>query len=291
MSDQMPSNTLSLGFSPCPNDTFLFDALIHQKINTEGLLFEHVLEDVESLNRKAFDSVLDITKLSFFAYGFLSNEYQLLDAGAALGYGVGPLLISKKKFSDPKVEIKSVAIPGKYTTANFLFSLFFPDLKIKNEMHFSLIEDAVLKGQVDAGVIIHENRFTYADKGLHQIVDLGSKWEEITSSPIPLGGIAVRRSLSQDLKLKINSLVQKSVEYAIANPLSSGAFVKSHAQEMHPEVIMQHIGLYVNNSSIDIGNKGRDSIYMLYEKAKALNLINTLKEPIFLEAKEIQKQY
>ncbi|HNQ61329.1 MAG TPA: 1,4-dihydroxy-6-naphthoate synthase [Bacteroidia bacterium] len=287
----MPSNTLSLGFSPCPNDTFLFDALIHQKINTEGLLFEHVLEDVESLNRKAFDSVLDITKLSFFAYGFLSNEYQLLDAGAALGYGVGPLLISKKKFSDPKVEIKSVAIPGKYTTANFLFSLFFPDLKIKNEMHFSLIEDAVLKGQVDAGVIIHENRFTYADKGLHQIVDLGSKWEEITSSPIPLGGIAVRRSLSQDLKLKINSLVQKSVEYAIANPLSSGAFVKSHAQEMHPEVIMQHIGLYVNNSSIDIGNKGRDSIYMLYEKAKALNLINTLKEPIFLEAKEIQKQY
>ena len=158
-------------------------------------------------------------------------------------------------------------------------------------MHFSLIEDAVLKGQVDAGVIIHENRFTYADKGLHQIVDLGSKWEEITSSPIPLGGIAVRRSLSQDLKLKINSLVQKSVEYAIANPLSSGAFVKSHAQEMHPEVIMQHIGLYVNNSSIDIGNKGRDSIYMLYEKAKALNLINTLKEPIFLEAKEIQKQY
>ncbi|HNS13058.1 MAG TPA: 1,4-dihydroxy-6-naphthoate synthase [Bacteroidia bacterium] len=291
MSDQMHSNTLSLGFSPCPNDTFLFDALIHQKINTEGLLFEHVLEDVESLNRKAFDSVLDITKLSFFAYGFLSNEYQLLDAGAALGYGVGPLLISKKKFSDPKVEIKSVAIPGKYTTANFLFSLFFPDLKIKNEMHFSLIEDAVLKGQVDAGVIIHENRFTYADKGLHQIVDLGSKWEEITSSPIPLGGIAVRRSLSQDLKLKINSLVQKSVEYAIANPLSSGAFVKSHAQEMHPEVIMQHIGLYVNNSSIDIGNKGRDSIYMLYEKAKALNLINTLKEPIFLEAKEIQKQY
>jgi len=287
----MHSNTLSLGFSPCPNDTFLFDALIHQKINTEGLLFEHVLEDVESLNRKAFDSVLDITKLSFFAYGFLSNEYQLLDAGAALGYGVGPLLISKKKFSDPKVEIKSVAIPGKYTTANFLFSLFFPDLKIKNEMHFSLIEDAVLKGQVDAGVIIHENRFTYADKGLHQIVDLGSKWEEITSSPIPLGGIAVRRSLSQDLKLKINSLVQKSVEYAIANPLSSGAFVKSHAQEMHPEVIMQHIGLYVNNSSIDIGNKGRDSIYMLYEKAKALNLINTLKEPIFLEAKEIQKQY
>jgi len=286
----MDPTTLSIGFSPCPNDTFLFDALIHHKIDTEGLKFEPVLEDVESLNCKAFEAVLDITKLSFYAYGFVSNEYQLLDSGAALGYGVGPLLISRKKFNDPLNEIKSVAIPGKYTTANFLFSLYFPEPVSKHEMHFSKIEDAVLSGEVDAGVIIHENRFTYASKGLNKIIDLGTKWEEVTASPIPLGGIAVRRSLSQDLKLKLNSLVKKSVEYAIADPQSSVHFVKSNAQEMDPAVVKKHIDLYVNESSIDIGNKGRDAIYRLYQKAEQMNLIKTLKEPIFLKAKEMQSQ-
>lgn len=285
----MKNNTpLSIGFSPCPNDTFIFDALIHYKIDTEGISFKPELADVESLNRRAFSAELDITKLSFFAYAFLSSEYQLLDSGAALGRGVGPLLISKKKFINPGKEIKTVAIPGKHTTANFLFSLFYPHIKIKQEMVFSEIEDAVLSGQVDAGVIIHENRFTYEDKGLCKITDLGSQWESETGKSIPLGGIAIRRALDNKLKIKVNTLLKQSVEFAMANTDASKQYVKSHSQELDDDVIQKHINLYVNDSSIDLGKNGRDAVLTLYEKAQSMSLIGSLTEPIFLKTKELQ---
>ncbi len=277
---------LSIGFSPCPNDTFLFDALVHQKIDTEAISFKPVIDDVESLNRKAFLAQLDITKLSFFAYAFLSDHYQLLDSGAALGKGVGPLLISKKEFKNPEDEIRSVAIPGKYTTANFLFSLFYPHIKVKKEMVFSKIENAVLSGEVDAGVIIHENRFTYQQKGLFKIADLGTLWESSTGQAIPLGGIAIRRTLDEDLKLKVNSLLRKSVEYARSHPLAVMGYVKEHAQELDEEVIQKHIQLYVNDYSLDLGTQGREAISTLYRKGFELGLINKLTEPVFLTRAE-----
>jgi 1,4-dihydroxy-6-naphthoate synthase len=290
-------HTLSLGFSPCPNDCFIFDALIHNKIDTEGLTFELVMEDVEALNQKAFRGDLDITKLSYHAFAHLTKMYQLLDAGSALGNNCGPLLITngnpetvlfrlkKKNLQSPILNPNSqirIAIPGKYTTANFLLSLAFPDAKNKVEMLFSDIEDAVLTGKVDAGLIIHENRFTFEQKGLKKIIDLGEFWETLTQMPIPLGGIVIKRSFSGELKQKVNRVLRKSVEYAFANPKSSSTFVKKHAQEMSEEVIYKHIDLYVNKYSVDLGTDGRKAVQLLFDKAQQLNVITKIEEKIFL---------
>ncbi len=271
---------LTLGFSPCPNDCFIFDAMIHGKIDTEGLEFEVVMEDVEALNKHAFKSELDITKLSFHAYAYLTKLYQLLDAGSALGKGCGPLLVASSKL---KVESSTrIAIPGKYTTANFLLSLAYPNATSKVELSFSDIEEAVLSGKVDAGLIIHENRFTYEQKGLVKIIDLGEYWENLTKSPIPLGGIVIKRSLPDELKNKLNRILRKSVEYAFANPESSLSFVKANAQEMSEEVMKKHIALYVNNYSIDLGTEGKRAIKQLFDKAQEVGVINKIEEEFFL---------
>ena len=217
--------------------------MIHGKIDTEGLEFEVVMEDVEALNKKAFKGELDITKLSYHAYAYLTKQYQLLDAGSALGNNCGPILVSSSKFKVESLNNSIIAIPGKYTTANFLLSLAFPNAKNKIELLFSDIEDAVLTGEFDAGLIIHENRFTYEQKGLKKIIDLGEYWEKIANAPIPLGGIVVKRNFPTDLKQKINRVLRKSVEYAFANPKSSLNFVKAHAQEMSEDVMYKHIGL------------------------------------------------
>lgn len=274
------TNKLTLGFSPCPNDCFIFDALIHNKIDTEGLQFEMVMEDVEALNQKAFQAALDITKLSYHAYAYLTKPYQLLDAGSALGKNCGPLLIANSKLQISN-SIK-IAIPGKYTTANFLLSLAFPDAKNKTEMLFSEIEEAVLSGKADAGLIIHENRFTYEQKGLKKIIDLGEYWETLTNTPIPLGGIVIKRNLPDDIKKKVNRVLRKSVEYAFANPKSSFNFVKVHAQEMSEEVMYKHIDLYVNKFSIDLGSEGKGAIKLLFDKAQDLGVIKKIEDEIFL---------
>lgn len=257
--------TLTLGFSPCPNDTFMFDAMIHGKVNTGELEFQAVLEDVETLNKKAISAELDITKLSFFAFSQVTDRYELLTSGSALGKGVGPLLISKKEFSNPENEIKSVAIPGKHTTAYFLFRTFYPTLTNVEELVFSDIEQAVIDGKVDAGVIIHENRFTYEAKGLKKIADLGDLWEKKTGLPIPLGGIAIRRSIPFDIKQKVNSILKASVEFAFANPDSSNSYVQAHAQEMDENVRKKHIQLYVNEFSIDLGVAGKEAIEKMFQ--------------------------
>lgn len=258
---------LTLGFSPCPNDTFIFDALVNNKIDTEGWEFEVVLEDVETLNQGALEGKLDITKLSFPAYFQSLEKYELLDAGSALGKGVGPLLVAGKPIQKSKLKIQNavVALPGEHTTANLLFSFAFPEAENKKFMLFSTIEDAVLNGQAELGVIIHENRFTYEQKGLHRIMDLGEYWEEKMKVPIPLGGIAVKKEIPGPAQVQINALIRKSLEYAFAHYPSVSDYVKQHSQAMSEEVMRQHIDLYVNNYSLDLGDDGRQAIHALQE--------------------------
>ncbi|MFI5136773.1 MAG: menaquinone biosynthesis family protein [Sphingobacteriales bacterium] len=279
---------LSLGFSPCPNDTFIFDALIHHKIDTEGLDFEVFYDDVETLNQKALRGEWDITKLSYHAFAYVAHKYVLLDAGSALGFGVGPLLICKgdpeKLISDLQslTSTTTIGIPGKYTTANFLLGLAFPNATNKVELVFSDIEEAVLDGRVDVGLIIHENRFTYQDKGLKKIIDLGDYWEKQTGCAIPLGGIVANRNLPLEVQHKINRILRRSVEFAFANPKSGLEFIRSHAQEMSEEVMYKHIELYVNKYSVDLGAEGKKAIKLLFDTAREKNIIPEIKDGIFL---------
>ncbi len=287
--------TLSLGFSPCPNDTFIFDALIHHKIDTEGLTFDVFFDDVETLNTKAFAGTPDITKLSFHAYAYAAADYVLLDAGSALGSGVGPLLISQRPLTEltgsttgnngkPDLDAGlKVGIPGKYTTANFLLGLAYPQLQRKEELVFSGIEQAVLDGRTDLGLLIHENRFTYQEKGLHKILDLGDFWEKETGFPIPLGGIAIHRRLPLEIQQKVNRLIRKSVEFAFENPTAGLDFIRSHAQAMSTAVMYKHIDLYVNSFSINLGARGRLAVETLISKAVELNLVPPVSKPLFMD--------
>lgn len=276
--------TLTLAFSPCPNDCFVFDAIVHKRIDLEGLDFDVRLADVEALNTAAFNGDTDVTKLSFHAYAHCVDTYVLLDAGSALGRNCGPLLISLRPISQEDVaggRLK-IAIPGRYTTANFLMALAFPAATDKSEMLFSAIEGAVLDGRVDAGLIIHENRFTFEEKGLRKIIDLGEFWEEETGAPIPLGGIAVRRELSLELKQAVNRVVRRSVEHAFANPKDSLPYVRAHAQEMSEEVMYKHIDLYVNRYSVDLGEEGRHAVELLFKRAASVGLIPAPGASLFL---------
>lgn len=255
---------LSIGFSPCPNDTFIFDALINKKIDTEDLEFEAILEDVQTLNQWTNENRLDVTKLSFPALFNNAKNYVILNSGSALGKGVGPLLIGKKMVDIGDVEHCTIAIPGENTTANFLLSFAFPSVKNKIPFLFSDIEDAVLEEKVDLGVIIHENRFTYQQKGLHKICDLGEVWEERQKAPIPLGCIAAKRNLVIDLHQKIDRLIRKSLEYSFQSYPQISQYVKDHAQAMEEEVMRKHIELYVNDFSIDLKDAGKKAIGQLY---------------------------
>jgi 1,4-dihydroxy-6-naphthoate synthase len=275
---------LTLGFSPCPNDTFIFDALIHHKIDTEGLDFEVFYDDVETLNQKAFRGELDITKLSYHAFAYVVDKYVLLDAGSALGFGVGPLLISKREMPIGKLDNPNskIGIPGKYTTANFLLGLALPNATNKQEMVFSEIEDALLDEKIDVGLIIHENRFTYQNKGLKKIIDLGDYWEKQTGCAIPLGGIVANRRLPLEVQQKINRVLKKSVQFAFDHPKSGLEFISSHAQEMSEEVMYKHIDLYVNQYSLDLGGEGRKAINLLFDTARERGIIPEIKDNIFL---------
>jgi 1,4-dihydroxy-6-naphthoate synthase len=278
--------TLTLGFSPCPNDCFMFDAIVNRRIDLEGLDFSIELADVEALNQAAFAGGVDVTKLSYHAYAYCADAYVLLDAGSALGRNCGPLLISKRPIAPEAVAAGGlrIAIPGAFTTANFLLGLAFPAAQNKTPVLFSAIEPAVLNGEYDAGLIIHENRFTYEAKGLKKIIDLGEFWERETGAPIPLGGIVVKRSLSDDVKRAVNRIVRRSVEYAFANRSDSLPFVRAHAQEMSEEVMYRHIDLYVNQYSIDLGADGRRAVERLFDRARATGIIPEVRRGLFLSA-------
>ena len=276
--------TLTLGFSPCPNDCFMFDAIVHQRIDLEDLTFTIVMEDVEALNRRAFARAIDVTKLSYHAFAHCVDTYALLDAGSALGRGCGPLLISARPISHDEVAAGGlrIAIPGEYTTANLLLALAFPTATAKQELLFSAIEGAVIDGRFDAGLIIHENRFTYAAKGLRKIIDLGEYWESTTGAAIPLGGIVVARALPADVQQRMNRVMRRSVEYAFAHPEASRAFVKAHAQEMSEDVMRQHIELYVNEHSVALGPEGRRAVEVLFERAVSAGVVSTPRVPLFV---------
>ena len=262
----------TLGFSPCPNDTFIFDALVNGRIDTGNIELEVVLADVEELNRMALLGKLDITKISYNAFAQVHYRYQLLNAGSALGQKCGPLVITKQELTSEELKTARIAIPGKNTTANFLMSYAFPEAQNKEEFLFSEIENAVLEGKVDAGVIIHENRFTYQDKGLIKLADLGEVWESKTGFPIPLGGIAISRRLKPSLRKQFDLLLRQSVEYAFENPTASSDYVKCHAQEMEESVMQAHIALYVNQFSVDLGAKGKAAITEMYRVGRQFGM-------------------
>jgi 1,4-dihydroxy-6-naphthoate synthase len=276
--------TLTLGFSPCPNDCFMFDAIVNRRIDLEGLDFSVRMADVEALNKAAFAGDVDVTKLSYHAYAYCTRAYVLLDAGSALGRNCGPLLISRRAISPDEAAAGAlrIAIPGKFTTANCLLGLAFPNAQDKTELVFSEIEPALLNDQYDAGLIIHENRFTYAAKGLKKIVDLGEFWESETGAPIPLGGIVTRRSLPDEVKQKVNRILRRSVEYAFAYRDASLPFVREHAQEMSEEVMYRHIDLYVNEFSVDLGAEGRRAVELLFARARAAGIIPEVTPQLFL---------
>ncbi len=264
---------LTLGFSPCPNDTFIFDALVNKKIDTGGLEFDVVLQDVETLNQWALEGKLDITKLSFPAFFKSLEHYTLLNAGSALGKGVGPLLItdSQQEITNEEINQASIALPGANTTANLLFSFAYPEAKDKRFMLFSAIEEALVNKETDLGVIIHENRFTYQQKGLRKVKDLGEYWEERMELPLPLGGIAINQWVKRSLALKVNELIRKSLDFAFKNHPLIPDYVKQHSQEMSEDVMRQHIDLYVNNYSLDLGDEGKLAIESLYQVFLELN--------------------
>ena len=269
-------------FSPCPNDTFMFDAMAHQKIDTEGLSFTVRLADIEALNYAAFKEAAAITKLSYYAAALVADKYKILPAGSALGYGNGPLLVSKASIFPEQLANVPVAIPGKYTTAALLLKIAFPQITRLQKMLFSDIEAAVLNGKVAAGTLIHEGRFTYAGKGLRLIADLGKCWEGRTAQPVPLGCIAVSRKLDDATQQKLARVVRRSVEFALRYPQESAAFVAQHAQEMNPHVTAQHIQLYVTDFSVDLGDRGRAAITQFFAEALKASAIDKLPEDLFV---------
>ena len=275
----------TIGFSPCPNDTFIFDALVNNKIDTEGIEFDAVLEDVQTLNKWALQKKLDISKISYGVLPLVLNNYVLLDSGEALGKGVGPLLISSTETENISQKISDllIAVPGENTTANLLFSYAFPTARKKKFMVFNEIEKQVLSHQVDAGVIIHENRFTYAEKGLKKLIDLGEFWEQKTGNPIPLGGIIIDNKIKNSIQRKVDKLIKKSLDYAWANYPDIAQYVSQHSQEMSEEVMRKHIELYVNDFSLSLGAVGRNAVHTLLDVYGKMNNLVIINSNIFVD--------
>ena len=275
-------NPLTLGFSPCPNDTFMFYPLVHGLVDTGGYSFNERLEDVETLNKLAVKGVLDVTKVSYAALGHFREQYALLRAGSALGRGCGPLLVAKEPLDPAALQGKTIAIPGRYTTAHLLMRLYNPSLTTFLEMPFHEIMDAVMTGRADAGVIIHESRFTYQGFGLHQLIDLGEWWENETGLPIPLGGIVAKRSLGAATIRTIEQALAAGVDYARSNPDAATQYIREHAQEMNEQVCAAHIGLYVNDFSQQLGTEGEQAIAELLRRAEAAGLVPASEAPLFI---------
>jgi 1,4-dihydroxy-6-naphthoate synthase len=275
------NRTLTLGYSPCPNDTFIFYALAQGRVPVEGFHFHERLEDVETLNQLALAAQLDLTKISYHALGHLRRDYFLLRSGGALGRGCGPLVVARQATDLAALRGKRIAIPGRFTTANLLLQLHGAGYDNLAILPFHQIVTAVASGTVDAGVIIHESRFTYRQHGLVQVEDLGAWWEAESGLPIPLGGILARRSLGPEVAVRIEAALRASIDYAWAHPLEPRTYIKAHAQELEDSVIDQHIGLYVNDFSRDLGVEGENAVTTLLARAEARGLIPPCDLPLF----------
>ncbi len=272
---------LSIGFSSCPNDTYIFDALINKRIDTCGIDFDVHIADVEELNARALNAELDVTKLSYHAFAHANGAYKILDSGSALGFANGPLFIKNQNKEITKDS--KIVLPGKNTTAHLLFSIAYPNYANKEFMIFSDIENAIKTEQADAGVIIHENRFTYAERGFEKICDLGEFWEQESNCPIPLGAIAIKSNLNEKVQHLVNKLIRESIEYANQNPQDSKFYIKKYAQELSEDVIAKHINLFVNEYSVNLGDWGKNAICTLFEKASKVGIIPKLNlKSIFL---------
>ena len=276
----------TLGFSPCPNDTFIFDALVNKKIDTGDYEFDVVLEDVQTLNQWAMQGKLDITKLSYGVLPLVLNNYAVLQSGSALGRGVGPLLITSNDASVTAIDDRLIAIPGEQTTAHLLFSLAYPNSKNKVFLRYDEIENFVVAGK-GLGVIIHENRFTYQNKGLKKIVDLGEYWEKQTGSAIPLGGIVINRKIDIEVQVEIDALIKKSIVHAFSNYPELTDYIRDNAQEMSEDVMRKHIDLYVNDYSINLGEEGMETIKKLLQVYQQSNDCNIDYEDIFIGKKAL----
>lgn len=274
---------LTLGFSPCPNDTFIFEAMVHGRVDTEGLEFDWFLADVEELNRRAVEGSVDITKMSFHAYARTAQKYLILDSGSALGRSNGPLVVSRRPVMPDELDDALIAIPGKYTTANLLFSIFWPGATRKREYLFSDIPGAVLSGEADAGLIIHETRFTFRSMGLTMVADTGAMWEKMTGLPVPLGGIVISRNIDPLVASKVERAIRRSIEYARSSPRESVDFIRQHARETDADVTREHINLYVNDFSLSLGEEGRRAIEKLFSVALEKGVANPLPASIFLK--------
>lgn len=277
----MQEPSLSLGYSPCPNDTFIFYGLVHGHLPAAPRVTE-ILEDIETLNRMATGQELDVVKVSFHALGHFRQSYCLLRSGGALGRGCGPLVVAGRAMEPGEISRCRVAIPGRMTTAALLVRLFAPALTDIVEMPFHQIMEATRSGDVDAGVIIHESRFTYEEHGLHKVIDLGQWWESETGQPIPLGGIAARRALGEETLRAMEIALRDSVDFAHAHPAMVRDYVAAHAQEMERDVMESHIALYVNNYTRDYGAEGELAIDDLLRRAAAAGIIPVTGAPLFL---------
>ncbi len=282
---------LNLAYSPCPNDTFAFHAMVHSLVDCEGLTFDVSLMDIETLNKSSAEGIYDICKLSYHAYCHLADKYIMLRAGGALGFNNGPLLVAKKgsplflENGAINLELLSrsvTAIPGEKTTAALLLKIFFPEIKKSDPLVFSEIEDAVLTGRYSSGVLIHESRFTYCEKGLSKIADLGDLWYKRFSLPIPLGGIAIRRSIDSQTQQRVNRILKRSIEFAFENPHISVEYTRCHAREMAVNVLQKHIKLFVNQYSVDISEEGERAVETLYRSASEIFPLSNTKESLFI---------
>jgi 1,4-dihydroxy-6-naphthoate synthase len=277
------TKTLTIGYSPCPNDTFIFYALTHGKVRVPGVEFREQLEDVETLNRMALNGALDITKISYHAIGHLRGTYALLRAGGALGRGCGPLIVAKAGTTTADLKKGLVAIPGKLTTAYLLLRLFDSSIENVQTMAFSRIMDAVSEGNVTAGLIIHESRFTYPLYNLNKLLDLGEWWEHFSGLPVPLGGILGKRTIGRNMLLPIEEGIQKSLLYAQHHPGEVIEYCREHSQEMDRKVMRNHIDLYVNDFSLDLGQEGLAAVRRLFSEAEARGILPHSEMPLLAE--------
>lgn len=281
MNDPEPTS-LRLGFSPCPNDTFMFHALVTERVPTEGVNWDVQIEDIERLNQLAFEEAIDVTKISFHAFGNLRDRYALLASGAALGRGCGPLLVMRETAVKSGLDKARIAIPGWNTSATLLLRMFAPELRREQfvEMEFDEILRATAQNEVDAGLIIHESRFTYQQYGLTSLVDLGDWWEAESGRPIPLGGIVVHRKIGGEMMRRIETALRASVEHARAHPEESREYIQQHAQEIDPDVQDSHIALYVNDFSVDLREEGTNAVKAFFELATERGLLTPFDGPI-----------
>lgn len=275
------NTNLKLGYSTCPNDTFIFYALAHNLVNCCGLALNIELADIETLNQRARDGILDISKLSFAAIGYLLDTYGLLRSGSAIGRGCGPIVVARKGCELNGLDSKKIAVPGMWTTACMLLGLYLGAKPVAVPIPFDRIMPAVERGDFDFGVVIHEGRFTFREHGLVSLLDLGRWWEQKTSLPVPLGGIVIRRDIGCDITMKVETAIRQSVEYALSHRAETGPYIKKYAMEMLPDVIRRHIDLYVNDFTLDTGREGQEAVEALFSMARDRGILPESELPLF----------